>query len=607
MGGGAGGGSSITNNVYKEYGGAGGAGGYTMTLTNIIPRAGVEYPIVIGAGGVANAAGGTTSAFGSQVDGGSALPNNVSPGGSGQCGGGGGGHGSTSDTSKLNGGAGGSDGGNGGAGYYGGGSGNGATTREFGESTGKLYAGGGGGGGGSVGYRYHGTGGAGGAGGGGKGGDGNETPPYTGYPGEDGEANTGGGGGGRGASSGDGAVAAGGAGGSGIVCIRLHKKNEEKLDFTYTGDYTEREDSVVELKSSGSFTLNKDTIVDIFCVGGGGKGGDSTVEYRGGGGGGGGYTKTIRSLSLKAHTPYSVVIGAGSTQSSPVPSSEPLVHGGTTKFETFIEAIGGVSAVSSGWKGNVNGAAGGSGGGAGVYSEYSQSTGGQGGSDGSNGEAGKSFSTGEQAIGGVGQGTTTREFGEPNGKLYAGGGGGGRHVDSSTLIISPGGFGGGGAGGFCNGNGNVKQAPVDGEPNTGGGGGGTARGNSFGTWGGPPAKGGSGICCIRKAAPLPELAGTWVLNERLYAPEFGPSATGKQTSQAVTFTAGSDTFTSFVFFWPSVNDNNMYYQNSAKTIVIYNFVSNTYYSGVIKTITFPEDATASDEFRAWLLNNAVKQ
>lgn len=52
VGGGAGGGSSITNNVYKEYGGAGGAGGYTMTLTNIIPRAGVEYPIVIGAGGV---------------------------------------------------------------------------------------------------------------------------------------------------------------------------------------------------------------------------------------------------------------------------------------------------------------------------------------------------------------------------------------------------------------------------------------------------------------------------------------------------------------------------------------------------------------------------
>ena len=106
---------------------------------------------------------------------------------------------------------------------------------------------------------------------------------------------------------------------------------------------------------------------------------------------------------------------------------------------------------------------------------------------------------------------------------------------------------------------------------------------------------------------LPELAGTWVLNERLYAPEFGPSAPGKQTSQAVTFTAGSETFTAFVFFWPSVKDNNMYYQNKAKTILVYNFVSNTYYNEDLKTITFPAGATASDEFHAWLASNATKR
>lgn len=380
------------------------------------------------------------------------------------------------------------------------------------------------------------------------------------------------------------------------------KKKIKGLDFSYTGDYTERDDSVVELRSSGSFTLNEDTVVDIFCVGGGGKGGDSTVKYRGGGGGGGGYTKTIRSLSLKAHTPYSVVIGAGSTQSSPVPNSEPLVHGGTTKFETFIEAIGGVSAVSSGWKGNVNGAAGGSGGGAGVYS---QSTGGQGGSDGGNGENGMSYAAGETAIGGVGQGTTTREFGESNGKIYAGGGGGGRHMDSSTPIISPGGFGGGGAGGFCNDNGNVKQAPTAGEPNTGGGGGGTARAGSFSSWGGPPANGGSGICCIRRAVPLPDLAGTWVLNERLYEPE---NAFNENVAFTATNTSGTITNPTGVRFVSSTSGS---YLELKPTMLVYYYATNAWATGQTNNKynkwTFPTGATVSDEFRAWLANNATKQ
>lgn len=64
--------------------------------------------------------------------------------------------------------------------------------------------------------------------------------------------NTGGGGGG----ANEGSASTGGAGGSGIVCIRLH--NEKKLDFTYTGDYTEREDGVVELRSSGNITFPKE-------------------------------------------------------------------------------------------------------------------------------------------------------------------------------------------------------------------------------------------------------------------------------------------------------------------------------------------------------------
>lgn len=179
-------------------------------------------------------------------------------------------------------------------------------------------------------------------------------------------------------------------------------------------------------------------------------------------------------------------------------------------------------------------------------------------------------------------------------------------MTSDTPVISMGGAGGGGNGGWVNpSDWRNHQFPTPGAANTGGGGGGGYQlSQTIMTAG---ASGGSGIVCFRESQELPELAGTWVLNERLYAPEFGPSAIGKQTSQAVTFTAGSDTFTSFVFYWPSVNDNNLYYQNSAKTTVIYNFISNTYYNGVIKTITFPVGATASDEFRAWLASNATKQ
>lgn len=103
-------------------------------------------------------------------------------------------------TSGCKAGNGGSDGGNGRNNENGGekgGTGQGTTTREFGESTGNLYAGGGGGG-------YDGGAGIGGAGGGGNGGDENATP---------GQENSGGGGGGNDSEP-------GANGGSGIVIIR---------------------------------------------------------------------------------------------------------------------------------------------------------------------------------------------------------------------------------------------------------------------------------------------------------------------------------------------------------------------------------------------------
>lgn len=201
VGGGAGG---VTVGL-SNSGGAGGSGGCTRTIVNALLRKGVEYQVVIGAGGTGGGnSGGETSAFGYTVSGGT-----VAAGGSG------GGKGGVAATGQVNAGDGGSNGSDGGnVGYPTTGSpgkGQGATTREFGEATGKLYAGGGGGGSGK--YGDIGTSGAGGEGGGAKG---NSTTDAT--------ANTGGGGGGgKGHYDSSSPGGQGTAGGSGIVCIRLHQ------------------------------------------------------------------------------------------------------------------------------------------------------------------------------------------------------------------------------------------------------------------------------------------------------------------------------------------------------------------------------------------------
>lgn len=176
---------------------SGGGGGYTKTsVVSITLNSGI--PVTIGAGGAANADGGTTSAFGVTAAGGKAGGFRNS-GGAGGSGGGGGGASSSLDDGPR-GGDGGSDGGNGGNSTWSGGIGQGSTTREFGESGAELYAGGGGGEG------ANGQHGAGGSGGGSTGGS--QRP---------GMANTGGGGGGAYA------VSTGFAGGSGIVIIRNHR------------------------------------------------------------------------------------------------------------------------------------------------------------------------------------------------------------------------------------------------------------------------------------------------------------------------------------------------------------------------------------------------
>lgn len=160
-------------------GARGGGGGYTKTVKGVSIAIATPYTVTIGA------SSGTSSAFGASANGASGAN-----GGSG--GGGGGGSSGTP-------GNGGSNGGNGTAGNVsGGGTGQGTTTREFGESTGKLYSGGGGGSAAKAGAAGDSTAGAGAAFGGAA---------------KNGVANTGGGGGA--AYSGT-----AGAGGSGIVIIR---------------------------------------------------------------------------------------------------------------------------------------------------------------------------------------------------------------------------------------------------------------------------------------------------------------------------------------------------------------------------------------------------
>ena len=160
-------------------GARGGGGGYTKTVKGVSIAIATPYTVTIGA------SSGTSSAFGASANGASGAN-----GGSG-----GGGGGSSSGTP----GNGGSNGGNGTAGNVSnGGTGQGTTTREFGESTGKLYSGGGGGSAAYAGAAGDSTAGAG---------------ANFGGAAKNGVANTGGGGGG----AYDGTA---GRGGSGIAIIR---------------------------------------------------------------------------------------------------------------------------------------------------------------------------------------------------------------------------------------------------------------------------------------------------------------------------------------------------------------------------------------------------
>lgn len=231
--------------------------------------------------------------------------------------------------------------------------------------------------------------------------------------------------------------------------------------FEYTGQYSFIDDGNgnwrIKFLTSGVFKTLKSMTIDVFLVGGGG--GASAYS-----GGGGGYTNTRKEIKLSANVEYPIAIGAG---------GKPFNSGGESS--AFGETASGGGAAN----GKTSGGNGGSGGGG-----YGNNrTGAAGGADGANGAS-------STATGGTGQGTTTREFGETAGELYAGGGGGG--VSGSTSFSG----GAGGAGGGGNGA-KYKSTGSNGEANTGGGGGGGG-----GVVGGTQylgGAGGSGIAIIRNA------------------------------------------------------------------------------------------------------------
>lgn len=184
-----GGGGTYDNDPAGSSGGGG--GGYTLTKRALYILRGKTYQINVGAGGQAGADGGRSFAFGHSASGGKGT--STSNGGNGGSGG-----------AAYNNGTGGSDGGNGTGTGGTPGTGQGTTTREFGESTGDLYSGGG------AGAVQSGQGGQGGGGG----------------MQQDGEDNTGGGAGG---ANGSASQPQSHTGGSGIAIIRNTRQHAIKI------------------------------------------------------------------------------------------------------------------------------------------------------------------------------------------------------------------------------------------------------------------------------------------------------------------------------------------------------------------------------------------
>lgn len=204
-------------------------------------------------------------------------------------------------------------------------------------------------------------------------------------------------------------------------------------EFTYSGTYNVIDDGDgnwrIEFLDTGTLTFNKlgsaKDGIDAFIVGAGAGGGPSTTKINDyvttkGAGGGGGRTKTVKNIPVEKGEPYTITVGAGGAIST---------NGGVSS------AFGNSVTVATAG-GNTNGGNGGSGGGAGINNNKSDVT--AGGTNGGNGADNPLDANNYK--GGTGQGTTTKEFGESNGKLYsAGGNGGGAGVKNGSANTGNGG------------------------------------------------------------------------------------------------------------------------------------------------------------------------
>ena len=168
------------------------------------------------------------------------------------------------------------------------------------------------------------------------------------------------------------------------------------------GDYQKYTNWKARIYTSITVIPNRDGDIDAFLLGAGASG--SSRESGGdnyGAGGGSGYTKTLKNIQLTANTQYQIEIGSGGRSVSDNADGVDGKKGGSTSaFENTAEG-GNQSIIIETYASGGDGGSGGAG------------NGGRPGTDGSDG-------TGERP--GRGQGTTTREFGEPSGKLYADGG-----------------------------------------------------------------------------------------------------------------------------------------------------------------------------------------
>lgn len=271
----------------------------------------------------------------------------------------------------------------------------------------------------------------------------------------------------------------------GVVTSRIATLTVESglPEYTFSGSHQMIDDGAgnwrIRLLTTGTLKFadlgSAANGIDVFCVGGGGGGSAYQYANASGGGAGGGYTKTYKSVAVAVGTNYTVVIGGGGVPQLTTVGG----NGGQSYFSSTSYAANGGYGAGRGTSGNKTnryyGGDGGSGGAGVGTNNGTPNPSAAGGSDGNNGNG---------SLGGIGQGATTREFGESGATLYAGGGAACKVLTTDQNITGADGGGGG----------IVNSRGQNGGTNTGGGGAGSGVNASAASSAGT---GGSGIVIIR--------------------------------------------------------------------------------------------------------------